>query len=237
MPYENRVMAQLEAQNITKAYVIDGRSLIVLHDVTCSIEKGELLAITGASGSGKSTLMKILGCLDVPTTGTLLVNGQDVSLISANQLAYIRNNQMGFIFQMFYLISDLTALDNVALPQLYAGKSEKEAHKRATEVLDWVGLGDRLQHFPLELSGGEQQRVAIARALVNKPAIILADEPTGNLDSKTGNLIMNIFTDLNIMEQITVIIVTHDITLANKTKRIIKLFDGKIIEDKQNIPA
>ncbi len=237
MPYENRVMAQLEAQNITKAYVIDGRSLIVLHDVTCSIEKGELLAITGASGSGKSTLMKILGCLDVPTTGTLLVNGQDVSLISANQLAYIRNNQMGFIFQMFYLISDLTALDNVALPQLYAGKSEKEAHKRATEVLDWVGLGDRLQHFPLELSGGEQQRVAIARALVNKPAIILADEPTGNLDSKTGNLIMNIFTDLNIMEQITVIIVTHDIALANKTKRIIKLFDGKIIEDKRNIPA
>ncbi len=234
---ENSVMAQLEAQNITKAYAIDGRSLIVLHDVTCFIEKGELLAITGASGSGKSTLMKILGCLDVPTTGTLLVNGQDVSLISANQLAYIRNNQMGFIFQMFYLISDLTALDNVALPQLYAGKSEKEAHKRATEVLDWVGLGDRLQHFPLELSGGEQQRVAIARALVNKPAIILADEPTGNLDSKTGNLIMNIFTDLNIMEQITVIIVTHDIALANKTKRIIKLFDGKIIEDKQNIPA
>ena len=237
MPYENRIMAQLEAQNITKAYAIDGRSLIVLHDVTCSIEKGELLAITGASGSGKSTLMKILGCLDVPTTGTLLVNGQDVSLMSANQLAYIRNNQMGFIFQMFYLISDLTALDNVALPQLYAGKSEKEAHKRATEVLDWVGLGDRLQHFPLELSGGEQQRVAIARALVNKPAIILADEPTGNLDSKTGNLIMNIFTDLNIMEQITVIIVTHDIALANKTKRIIKLFDGKIIEDKRNIPA
>lgn len=237
MPYENRVMAQLEAQNITKAYAIDGRSLIILHDVTCSIEKGELLAITGASGSGKSTLMKILGCLDVPTTGTLLVNGQEVSLMSANQLAYIRNHQMGFIFQMFYLIPDLTALDNVALPQLYAGKSEKEAHKRATEVLDWVGLGDRLQHLPLELSGGEQQRVAIARALVNKPAIILADEPTGNLDSKTGNLIMNIFTDLNIMEQITVIIVTHDIALANKTKRIIKLFDGKIIEDKQNIPA
>ena len=230
-------MEQLKAQNITKAYVIDSRSLIVLHNVTCSIKKGELLAITGPSGSGKSTLMKILGCLDIPTTGTLLMNGQDVSQMSNNQLAYIRNHQMGFIFQMFHLIPDLTALDNVALPQLYAGKSEQKAYIRATEVLNQVGLGNRLQHFPVKLSGGEQQRVAIARALVNKPTIILADEPTGNLDSKTGNLIMDIFKNLNMTEQITVIIVTHNLELANKTKRIIKLLDGKLIEDKQNTPS
>ncbi len=230
-------MTQLKAQNITKTYTINGTNLTVLHNVTCSINKGEFLAITGPSGSGKSTLMKILGCLDVPTTGTLLINGQNISQMSNNQLAFIRNHQMGFIFQMFYLIPDLTALDNVALPQLYSGKSEKRAYERATEVLNQVGLGNRLQHFPLKLSGGEQQRVAIARALVNKPAIILADEPTGNLDSKTGNLIMDIFKNLNTEEQITVILVTHNIELAKKTNRIIKLLDGKLIEDKQNIPS
>ncbi len=237
MRYENRIMAQLKADNISKAFSIDGRSLLVLQNISCSIEKGEFLAITGPSGSGKSTLMNILGCLDVPTSGTYLIDGRDTAEMSSDQLAFVRNKHVGFVFQTFNLLSDITALENVALPQLYAGKSEEEARKAAQNVLDQVGLSERMHHHPLQLSGGEQQRVAIARALVNKPAIILADEPSGNLDSKTGNLIMDIFTDLNIKEQITVIIVTHNLSLANKTRRIIKLRDGKIIEDKKNTPA
>ena len=237
MRYENRIMAQLKADNISKAFSIDGRSLLVLQNISCSIEKGEFLAITGPSGSGKSTLMNILGCLDVPTSGTYLIDGRDTAEMSSDQLAFVRNKHVGFVFQTFNLLSDITALENVALPQLYAGKSEEEARKAAQNVLDQVGLSERMHHHPLQLSGGEQQRVAIARALVNKPAIILADEPSGNLDSKTGNLIMDIFTDLNIKEQITVIIVTHNLSLANKTRRIIKLLDGRIIEDKKNTPA
>ena len=230
-------MAQLKADNISKAFTIGGRSLLVLQNISCSIEKGEFLAITGPSGSGKSTLMNILGCLDIPTTGTYLIDGKDTAEMSSDQLAFVRNKHIGFVFQTFNLLSDITALENVALPQLYAGKPEKKARKAAQSVLNQVGLGERMHHYPLQLSGGEQQRVAIARALINKPAIILADEPSGNLDSKTGNLIMDIFIDLNINEQITVIIVTHDLNLANKTRRIIKLLDGRIIEDKKNTSA
>ena len=210
------------------------RSLTVLHDISLTVQKGELLALTGQSGSGKSTLMNILGCLDVPTTGTYMIEGQDVSRLTPDELAHIRNRMVGFVFQQFNLLEDVTALDNVALPQLYKKIPEPQARQRAQEVLTDVGLADRMHHFPYQLSGGQQQRVSIARALVNKPDIILADEPTGNLDSTTGAQIMDMFIQLNKQEQVTVIIVTHDMTLANQTKRIVKLLDGRVVEDRPN---
>jgi putative ABC transport system ATP-binding protein len=175
--------------------------------------------------------MNIIGCLDQPTTGSYLIEGTDVSHFSSDELAHIRNAKIGFIFQKFNLLPELTALDNVALPQLYAGKSEDEARDAAEKALAIVDLSDRLHHYPYQLSGGQQQRVAIARALVNDPAIILADEPTGNLDSKTGALIFDSFLHLNKEHKKTIILITHDAELANKTSRIIKLFDGKLAED------
>lgn len=226
------VLLQLDA--ITKTFFMRERSLTVLHDISLTVQKGEFLAITGQSGSGKSTLMNILGCLDVPTTGTYTIEGQDVSRLTPDELAHIRNRMVGFVFQQFNLLEDVTALDNVALPQLYKKIPEPQARQRAQEVLTAVGLADRMHHFPYQLSGGQQQRVSIARALVNKPDIILADEPTGNLDSTTGAQIMDMFIQLNKQEQVTVIIVTHDMTLANQTKRIVKLLDGRVVQDRPN---
>ena len=228
-------MAQLEARNVSKTFYTGDIALNVLSDVSFTINEGEFLAITGPSGSGKSTLMNIIGCLDQPTTGSYMIEGTDVSHFSSDELAQIRNAKIGFIFQKFNLLPDLTALDNVALPQLYAGKSEDEARAAAEKCLAIVDLSDRLHHYPYQLSGGQQQRVAIARALVNDPAIILADEPTGNLDSKTGALIFDSFLRLNREHKKTIILITHDAGLAQKTNRIIKLFDGKLAEDNKNL--
>jgi len=222
-------MALLEAKDITKTFVMGPQELTVLHGITLSINKGEFLAITGKSGSGKSTLMNILGCLDVATTGTYHIDGEDVSTLSVDQLAHIRNQKVGFVFQHFHLLQDMSALENVELPQLYAGATRKKARERATAILELVDLTDRIKHSPQELSGGERQRVAIARALVNNPAIVLADEPTGNLDSVTGEKIVSLFKHLNQEQATTIVIITHDRGLAEETNRIIKLHDGKIV--------
>jgi len=222
-------MPLLEAKDITKTFAMGRQELTVLHGVTIGIEAGEFLSITGKSGSGKSTLMNILGCLDVATTGTYHLDGEDVSELSVDQLAHIRNQRVGFVFQQFHLLQNMTALENVVLPQLYAGISERTAQERAQEVLTLVELSDRVNHLPTELSGGEKQRVAIARALVNNPSIILADEPTGNLDSITGEKIVSLFKNLNKNYKTTIVIITHDQSLAQQTERIIKLHDGKIV--------
>jgi putative ABC transport system ATP-binding protein len=222
-------MIIIEMKNITKTFFNADIALTVLKGISFSVERGEFLSITGPSGSGKSTLMHIIGCLDTPTSGSYLIDNKDVSQLDGNALAAIRNNHIGFVFQKFHLLPDLNALNNVALPQLYANKSEKEALAKAQEKLELVGLADRMNHYPNQLSGGQQQRVAIARALVNDPDIILADEPTGNLDSATGSTILEILTHLNKDHGATIIIVTHDLELAKKTNRIIKLFDGSIV--------
>lgn len=226
-------MALLNAKNLGKSFLLNGFALHVLKDINFSIQSGELLAITGKSGSGKSTLMNIIGCLDVPSTGVYSIDGISTSTMSPDELSNVRNKKIGFIFQQFNLLPDLTALENVALPQLYANKSEQDASQRAQKMLELVLLGDRLDHYPHQLSGGQQQRVAIARGLVNHPEVILADEPTGNLDSKTGELIMSIFLDLNKQKNMTIIIVTHDPDLAAQTNRNIVLLDGSIVEDKK----
>jgi len=224
-------MALIKLKDITKTFIMGDETLTVLKDITFDVNNGELLSITGPSGSGKSTLMHLIGCLDTPTTGTYLLEDKDVSNLSPDQLAHIRNKLIGFVFQRFYLLPDLTALDNVALPQMYAGSSEKVAREQAKKMMELVDLSDRLDHYPNQLSGGQQQRVAIARALINNPPLILADEPTGNLDSKTGEDIMNIFAHLNKTQHVTIIVVTHDLDLAEKTNRVIKLLDGRLIED------
>jgi putative ABC transport system ATP-binding protein len=216
----------IELENITKVYRMGKVEVPALRGVTLSIAKGEIVAIIGASGSGKSTLLNIIGCLDRPTSGRYRFEEVDVSQLSDNQLAGMRNKKFGFVFQEYNLLSRATALSNVELPLIYGGGSNR--NKRAMEALERVGLGARAKHKPTELSGGEQQRVAIARALVNNPALILADEPTGNLDSKTTTEIMSIFQQLN-QEGITVAIVTHEADIASQTQRIIRLHDGGII--------
>jgi len=222
-------MALLNAKKIVKTFGKDENSLTVLHNVDLEVKKGEFVAIIGKSGSGKSTLMNILGCLDTATSGTYFIDGNDVSTMTVDQLARIRNKNVGFIFQRYHLLADMTALDNVMLPQLYAGKSEKFALERATEMLTLVDLADRLHHYPSELSGGEQQRVAIARALSNKPSIVLADEPTGNLDSATEERIMALIKKLNTEQNVTIVMITHDEHVAQQAGRIIRLHDGKIV--------
>lgn len=224
-------MKILEANNLIKIYKMGLTEVRALKGVSLTIDQGEFIAITGFSGSGKSTLMHVLGCLDIATEGQYFIDGIDVSKASRNDLAHIRNQKIGFVFQRFHLLPDLTALDNVALPRLYAGVSEDQACKEAKKLLEMVNLGDRIDHYPYQLSGGQQQRVAIARSLINNPVIILADEPTGNLDTATGDIILELFKKLNDEQQVTIILVTHEPYVASKTKRIIELVDGKIISD------
>lgn len=220
----------IKIEQVTKIYSLGKSGVRALDGISLAIEKGEYVALMGPSGSGKSTLMHILGCLDTPTSGKYLFNGADTSQLSDNELARLRNKEFGFVFQNFNLLPRLSALANVELPMLYAGVGRKERLRRATELLTMVGLGDRLNHRSNELSGGEMQRVAIARALANSPAVILADEPTGNLDSRTGSEIMHLFDTLA-QEGNTVILVTHDKTVADHARRTIKLKDGKIVEE------
>ena len=221
----------VEITSMCKYYTSGEAEVRALDGVDLSIERGEYLAILGPSGSGKSTLMNMLGCLDTPTRGDYHLDGSDVAKLEANQLAAIRNQNIGFVFQSFNLLEYASALDNVALPLVYAGVSAKQRKQRAAALLEQVGLGDRLDHKPNQLSGGQKQRVAIARALVNDPQILLADEPTGALDSKSGAEIEALFNQLH-SEGRTIIIVTHDNALAERTKRIITIKDGKIIADR-----
>ena len=220
----------IELENITKIYRMGKVEVPALRGITLNIEKGEMLAIIGASGSGKSTLMNIIGCLDKPTLGSYLFEGADVSRLNDNKLAEIRSKKLGFVFQEYNLLSRASAVANVELPLIYG--DGRNRRKRALEALERVGLAERANHKPTELSGGEQQRVAIARALVNNPAVILADEPTGNLDSVATDQIISVFRNLN-QEGITVVLVTHEMDIAEQTRRIIRLYDGKIASDEK----
>ncbi|WP_308511877.1 ABC transporter ATP-binding protein [uncultured Veillonella sp.] len=223
----------IDIQGITKTYVNGKLSVPVLHGIDLQVNKGEFVSIMGPSGSGKSTFMNILGCLDRPTTGSYRLNGDEVATLSDDELAFVRNKQIGFVFQSFNLLTKLTAVENVALPMIYAGMDKKTRNDRAAALLESVGLGDRMDHLPSELSGGQRQRVAIARALANNPAIIMADEPTGNLDSKSTIDVMNIFRGLYV-EGRTIILVTHEPEIATYASRNVVLRDGLIVEDSQN---
>jgi putative ABC transport system ATP-binding protein len=223
----------IKITNIKRDFPLGNEIVYVLKGIDLEINKGEYVALMGPSGSGKSTLMNILGCLDTPTSGTYILNGKHVSEMQDDELAGIRNKEIGFVFQTFNLMPRTTALDNVALPMVYAGHSKSERVERATEVLTQVGLDDRMDHKPNQLSGGQRQRVAVARALVNKPSIILADEPTGNLDSKTSEEIMNLFDEIHANGN-TVILVTHEEDIASHAHRIIRLRDGIIESDVKN---
>ena len=218
----------IAVNNLSKTYVSGTLSVTALRNASFQIEKGEFVAIMGSSGSGKSTLMNLLGCLDLPTSGDYALEGLEIARLKSNQLAEVRNRKIGFVFQSFNLLPRATALENTELPLLY-GRVPNPT-EIAMQALEKVGLKDRAKHKPTELSGGEKQRVAIARALVNKPSIILADEPTGNLDSTTGDEILSVFHRLN-KEDVTIILVTHEEEIARKAKRIIKMKDGKIIQD------
>ena len=221
----------IRLQDIRKSYIMGRQALQVLKGVSLDIYKNEYVALMGPSGSGKSTLMNILGCLDTPTSGSYVLNGQNVSTMPDDSLADVRNIEIGFVFQQFNLLPRLTALENVALPLVYAGTSKKERQERAMQVLEKVSLTDRSHHKPNELSGGQCQRVAIARALVNNPSLILADEPTGNLDTRTSIEIMDIFSQIQATGN-TVVLVTHEEDIANYAHRIVRLRDGVIESDK-----
>ena len=223
----------IHTKNLTKVYQAGSQVVQALKGVNLNVDKGEFVSIMGPSGSGKSTLMNIIGCLDSPTDGDYYLNDKSVSRLSDDELARIRNKEIGFIFQSFNLLPRNSALNNVLLPTKYAGLDAKKSISVANEMLELVGLSDRTDHTPAELSGGQQQRVAIARALVNRPSIIFADEPTGNLDSKTGNDIMNLMRDLNKSGQ-TIIIITHEDNIASQSDRIIKIKDGLVEEDNKN---
>ncbi len=222
----------LEASLVVKSYVLDEIEVRALDGVDLQVCAGEMLAVTGPSGSGKSTLMHIVGLLDRPTSGTVTIDGVDVSHMLPNELSSVRNKRIGFVFQSFNLLARTTAQANVELPLIYAGVSRAERSRRAKEALELVGLGDRLGHMPNQLSGGQQQRVAIARALVTEPSIVLADEPTGNLDSKSGIEVMEFFQQLN-ERGITIVIVTHDARVANHAERVVEMMDGRIVVDRR----
>jgi len=226
-------MAIVAIENLCKVYQLGSLELFALRDLDLSIEQGEYVAIMGPSGSGKSTLLNVLGCLDRPTNGTYQLGGEDVSKLDDDELSKIRGSRIGFVFQSYNLIAQLNVIENIEVPMFYKGFSEHDSAERAKELAAMVGLGDRIKHRPSELSGGEQQRVAIARALANKPLIILADEPTGNLDSESGSEIMNILGDLH-KRGTTLIVVTHDDHVATRTKRSVHLLDGRIERQEYN---
>ena len=223
----------IETQNLIKEYEVGSQKVKALNGINLSVNKGEFISIMGPSGSGKTTLMNIIGCLDTPTKGVYSLNNKVVSKLTDNELAKIRNKEIGFVFQSFHLLARNSALNNVMLPLKYAGCKESEAIERCTDALRKVGLSDRKNHSPSELSGGQQQRVAIARALVNNPSILFADEPTGNLDSKTGNDVMKLFKELNQSGQ-TIILITHEDSIAEQSNRIITIKDGLIKSDNRN---
>ncbi|MFM1745457.1 MAG: hypothetical protein RLZZ630_1394 [Bacteroidota bacterium] len=223
----------ISVRDISRLYKVGAETIYALRSISLDIQKNEYVALMGSSGSGKSTLMNVLGCLDTPTGGKYFLNGVDVSVMSDNELAEVRNRQIGFVFQTFNLLPRSTALENVALPLVYAGVSKAEREQRALRALQDVGLGDRVTHRPNELSGGQRQRVAIARALVTKPAIILADEPTGNLDSKTSYEIMALLAEIHAKGN-TVILVTHEEDIARHAHRIVRLKDGMVESDGPN---
>jgi putative ABC transport system ATP-binding protein len=224
----------IRIENLTRFYTIGEETVRALNGINLSIQKNEYVALMGPSGSGKSTLMNIIGCLDTPTSGEYFLNGPNVAQLSDSELAAIRNKEIGFVFQTFNLLPRLTALQNVALPLVYAGIPESDRLKKAKEVLEQVGLGDRIKHRPNELSGGQRQRVAVARALVNHPSIILADEPTGNLDTKTSEEIMQL---LDIIHQAgnTIVLVTHEEDIALRAKRVVRMRDGTIESDQAQV--
>ncbi len=220
----------VEFRNVTKTYIMGDSTVVAANNISFTINEGEMVAIVGSSGSGKSTCMNIIGCLDVPTEGEYFLNGEDVGTMNKNQLAEIRNKKLGFIFQQYNLLQKLNLIENVAMPLLYAGMSRTDRKKRAIEMLELVGLGDKVAHRPNELSGGQQQRVSIARAMSGNPAVLLADEPTGALDSKTGREVIKMLQDLHKAGN-TVILITHDNDIAVTAQRIIRLEDGVVVYD------
>ena len=222
--------ALIEFQSVCKYYQMGDTTVKAADNISFQIQKGKFVAIVGQSGSGKSTCMNIIGCLDVPTSGTYLLDGQDVGQMNRNQLAEIRNKMLGFIFQQYNLLPKLNLQENVEVPLMYAGVPKAERHVRAKQALEMVGLGDKLKHKPMQLSGGQQQRVSIARALVGNPAVILADEPTGALDSRTGREVLAMLQDLH-RQGHTVVLITHDNSIAVQAQRIIRLEDGRVIYD------
>jgi putative ABC transport system ATP-binding protein len=224
----------ISVRQLVKTYVVGDHQVKALRGVNLEVPRGEFLSVTGPSGSGKSTFMHIVGCLDRPTSGHYFLDGEDVSQMSKNELAAVRNKKIGFVFQGFNLLSRTSALDNVELPLLYGGSTMKtaERHRRAKEILAAVGLGDRVSHHPNQLSGGQQQRVAIARALINNPSILLADEPTGNLDTRTSIEVMGLFQRLNIERGITVVLITHEHDIAEYGTRIVSFRDGVVVTDR-----
>jgi putative ABC transport system ATP-binding protein len=235
-PTEKPMRKLIEITNLTKVYGVGNVAVHALRGVTATVEQGEFVAIMGSSGSGKSTLMNILGCLDRPTSGTYILDGEDVSRLSKNQLASVRNKKIGFVFQSYNLLPRITAVKNVTLPMMYngySGKSDKERTERATMMLESVGLAERACHKPNELSGGQQQRVAIARALVNHPSIILADEPTGNLDTRSSMEIMDLLRELH-DQGVTIVMVTHEVDIAACAGRVMYLQDGQIVSDRMD---
>ena len=222
----------IETHDLRKIYHVGSEDVIALDGVSLRVRRGESMAVMGPSGSGKSTFMNLIGCLDEPTSGTYLLEGEDVSRLRGDRLAEVRSRKLGFVFQGFNLLARSSAAENVELPLTYAGVPHDERRERAARALGSVGLGHRLNHLPSELSGGQQQRVAIARALVNDPAVILADEPTGNLDSRSSEEIMRVFRRLNAERGITIVIVTHELDVANWTSRIVSFLDGRVVADR-----